>query len=115
MINEGSSIAAHVDHVTYYTSLMNRWAAGENPWKSADWAARWRKPSVTPEEWETSKRALADELYQWILVLGEPREVTHAEFSGIIASIAHLAYHLGAIRQMDRKVRGPSARTSRTR
>ena len=109
IINGGSSIAAHVDHVTYYTSLMNRWAGGENPWKSADWAASWRNPAVTPEEWENSKRALADELHRWLLVLSEPRDVTSAEFSGMIASIAHLGYHLGAIRQMDRKLRGPSA------
>ena len=109
IISGGSSIAAHVDHVTYYTSLMNRWAAGENPWKGADWKASWRKPSVTPEEWEDSKRALSDELNKWILVLGEPRDVTNAEFSGMFASVAHLAYHLGAIRQMDRKLRGPSA------
>ena len=27
----GSSIAAHVDHVRYGLSLLNRWAAGENP------------------------------------------------------------------------------------
>lgn len=109
IINGGSSIAAHVDHVTYYTSLMNRWAAGENPWKGADWKASWRKPAVTPEEWENSKRALADELNKWILVLGEAREVSSAEFSGMIASIAHLAYHLGAIRQMNRHLAGPNA------
>jgi hypothetical protein len=109
IVNGGSSVAAHVDHIAYYTSLMNRWAGGESPWKGADWTASWRKPTVTPEEWENSKRAVADELNKWILVLGEPRDVSSAEFSGMIASIAHLAYHLGAIRQMDRKVRGPSA------
>ena len=43
IVNGGSSIAAHVDHVAYYISLMNRWAAGENPWRSADWAASWRR------------------------------------------------------------------------
>ena len=36
-------IAAHVDHVLYGLSLMNRWTAGEeNPWASADWNASWR-------------------------------------------------------------------------
>lgn len=29
--------------------------------------------------------------------------------NGAIGSIAHLAYHLGAIRQIDRGTRGPSA------
>jgi hypothetical protein len=109
IVGGGSSIAAHVDHLRYYASLMNRWAGGENPWRGADWKASWRKPSVTPEEWENLKRALSDELNTWILVLGEPRDVTSAEFSGMIASIAHLAYHLGAIRQMDRGLGGPNA------
>jgi hypothetical protein len=31
------------------------------------------------------------------------------ELNGVIASVAHLAYHLGAIRQIDRAIRGPSA------
>ena len=39
----GSSIAAHVDHVRYGMSLMNRWSQGENPFASADWSASWRK------------------------------------------------------------------------
>jgi len=109
IVNGGSSIAAHVDHVTYGISLMNRWAAGENPWKDADWAASWRRTSVTDEGWVKSRRALADQLRRWLDVLKAPRELTETELNGMISSIAHLAYHLGAIRQMDRKIRGPSA------
>jgi hypothetical protein len=109
IVNGGSSIAAHVDHVTYGISLMNRWAAGENPWRSADWAASWRRPSVTDEGWEKSRRALADQLQRWLVVVKEPREVEEIELTGMISTIAHLAYHLGAIRQMDRRIRGPSA------
>src|SRR4026207_1388668 len=56
VVDGGSSIAAHVDHCTYYFTLMNRWAAGEkNPWKGADWAASWRKPTVSTEEWAKSR------------------------------------------------------------
>ena len=40
----GSSIAAHVDHVRYGLSLMNRWSQGENPFASADWTASWAEP-----------------------------------------------------------------------
>jgi hypothetical protein len=109
VLNNGSSIAAHIAHVTYYTQIMNRWAAGENPWDTANWEASWLEPSVTSEEWELLKRDLSKELNAWNKVLGEPREVTEAELSSMIASIAHLAYHLGAIRQMDRRVRGPGA------
>lgn len=108
IINDGSSIAAHVDHVTYYTSLMNRWSAGENPWKTADWAASWRKPAVTEVEWVQARDAFATETRKWLAVVGEPREVKEPEMTSMIASVVHLAYHVGAIRQMDRKLRGPS-------
>jgi len=33
------------------------------------------------------------------------------ELTGMIASIAHLAYHLGAIRQITRDARGPKEGT----
>lgn len=107
--NDGSSIAAHVDHVTYGISLFNRWARGEDPWHDADWAASWRRTSVNDEGWQASRTALASELRQWLGVIKEPRDVKRVELTGMISSIAHLAYHLGAIRQMDRRIRGPSA------
>src|SRR5687768_2985153 len=53
----GSSIAAHVDHVRYGLSLMNRWSAGENPFGDADWSASWRRTIVSEAEW---RQRLAD-------------------------------------------------------
>jgi hypothetical protein len=110
IINGGSSIAAHVDHVTYYISLMNRWSEGEKPWRTADWGASWRRASVTEEGWLELRRSFAEEVHKWIGVLKEPREVESVELTGMVASIVHLAYHVGAIRQMDRKVGGPLAK-----
>ena len=106
----GSSIAAHVDHCMYYFALMNRWAAGEkNPWKDADWKASWTRSSVTQESWATLRQAFEIEVRRWQKTVGEPRNVTEPELTSMIASIVHLAYHLGAIRQMDRRLGGPSA------
>jgi hypothetical protein len=104
----GSSIAAHVAHVTYGLSLMNRWSQGANPFADADWAASWKKTSVTDAEWEALRIQLRDEAARWLVVLRTPREVQGIELSGMIGSIAHLAYHLGAIRQINPKVRGPA-------
>ena len=39
--------------------------------------------------------------------LETPRDATAEEMSGMIGSIGHLAYHLGAIRQIDKNTRGP--------
>jgi hypothetical protein len=110
IINGGSSIAAHVDHVTYYISLMNRWSEGEKPWRTADWAASWRRATVTDAEWAKLRRSFSDEIRKWMSVLKEPRDVESVELTGMVASIVHLAYHLGAIRQMNRKLGGPLAK-----
>jgi hypothetical protein len=103
----GATIAAHADHVRYGLSLMNRWAAGENPWDDADWSQSWRRTRVTDEEWKALRAALADEAHRWQAALAKPREMDATELNGVIGSVAHLAYHLGAIRQIDRDARGP--------
>jgi hypothetical protein len=47
----GATIAAHVEHLAFGLSLMNRSAAGErNPFAGADWSAAWRRAGVTEEE-----------------------------------------------------------------
>ncbi len=110
VVDGGSSIAAHVDHMAYGIGLMNRWAAGENPWKDADWSASWKHTRVSDEGWEKLRGRLADESHKWLGAIKQPRELSETELTGMIGSIAHLAYHLGAIRQMDRKICGPKAK-----
>lgn len=105
----GATIAAHAEHLRYALSLMNRWAGGENPFADADWTASWRTTTVSEDEWARLRSSLADEARRWREALGTPREVTDVELKGMVASIAHLAYHVGAIRQIDRAARGPAA------
>ena len=104
----GSSIAAHVAHVGYGLSLLNRWSRGENPFSDANWSAAWKKTTVTEPEWEALRIQLRDEAAKWLIVLRTPREVQGIELSGMIGSIAHLAYHVGAIRQINSNARGPA-------
>jgi hypothetical protein len=103
----GSSIAAHVDHVRYGLSLMNRWSQGENPFGSADWSASWRRTHVSEDEWRQLRSGLRQEAARWLAAVGEPREANQIELNGMFGSIAHLAYHLGAIRQINQSLRGP--------
>ena len=103
----GSSVAAHVDHVRYGLSLMNRWSGGENPFKDADWSASWQKTAVSGDEWQKLRAQLREEAARWLTVLGTPREVQEIELNGMVGSIAHLAYHLGAVRQIAASARGP--------
>ncbi len=105
----GASIAAHVDHLRYGFSLMNRWAAGENPYADADWTVSWRKNVVSDAEWAKLRADFAREAKQLLDVVATPREVNDEELNGVIGNLAHLGYHFGAIRQIDRSVRGPAA------
>ena len=106
----GASIAAHVDHVRYGLELMNRWGEGEaDPWSDADWTASWRRTTVSDGQWAALREQLRGETRRWHKSLQTPRTMSALELNGVIASVAHVAYHLGAIRQIDRSIRGPKA------
>lgn len=106
----GASIAAHVDHLRYGFSILNRWAAGTPlRWKDIDWTASWKKNAVSEAEWRALRDDLRDEVSAWIEALGTPRETNEVEAGWMAGSVVHLGYHLGAIRQIDRAARGPTA------
>src|SRR5262245_50785467 len=70
----GATIAAHVDHLAYGLSLLTRWSAGENPFADADWAASWRRTSVSDAEWPQLRARLRGEAQRWLAVLQTPRD-----------------------------------------
>jgi len=106
--NDGATIAAHAQHVRYGLSLMNHWAsAGGNPFADAKWDEAWKISTVGEKEWREIRDGLRDEARRWIDVLKTPRDVADVELTGLVASVAHLAYHLGAIRQIHKSIRGP--------
>ncbi len=107
-VDGGATIAAHATHVTYGLSLMNRWATeGGNPFADARWDEAWTVSTVDDTTWQEIRTALRHEVDRWLTVLGTPRDTSWVELTGMISSIAHLAYHLGAIRQIARGARGP--------
>lgn len=109
----GAPIAAHVDHLRYGLSLMNRWAAGEeNPFAEADWTAAWTRTAVSDAEWTNLRQGLRAEVERWLTALHEPRHVTGMALDGVMGSVVHLAYHFGAIRQIAPGARGPRAEES---
>ena len=105
--NGGATIAAHAGN-SIRALLMNRWAAeGGNPFADATWDEAWKTAAVDDGEWRAIRNGLRHETHRWLQALGSPRTVDEIEFTGIISSIVHLAYHLGAIRQINKDARGP--------
>ena len=105
-----SSVAAHVDHLRYGFELMNRWTRGEDPWADADHAASWQRQRVNDEQWRILRTALADEARAWRKAAAERQEWDDVTLTGALASAVHLAYHVGAIRQIERAASGPPAK-----
>lgn len=102
-----SSVAAHVGHLRYGLNLMNRWSKGESPFSDADWSQNWRHITVSDSEWTELRSAFERESREWLQAIKTPRVFTDEELKGYIASVVHLAYHIGAIRQMNAALRGP--------
>ena len=102
-VSDGATIAAHAQHVRYGLSLMNRWAReGGNPFADAKWDEAWKTREVDTRAWDEIRAGFRADAQRWLAVLRVPREVT-----GMIGSVAHLAYHLGAVRQINKDARGP--------
>jgi hypothetical protein len=104
----GATVAAHAQHLRYGLSLMNRWAReGGNPFADATWDEAWKTTAVTDAQWTEIRSGLREQVDRWTEALATPREITGVELRGLVGSIAHLAYHLGAIRQIAPNARGP--------
>jgi hypothetical protein len=108
-LHGGGTVAAHVDHVRYGLSLLNQWAVvgNDNPYRNANWGQAWERSTVNEDEWRQLRAELREEAENWLGVLKSPREISGWEVSGVIGSIVHLGYHLGALRQIAPEMRGP--------
>lgn len=94
------SIAAHANHVRFSLNLLNRWAGGEEPFSTADWASSWAVQAVTAAEWEELRNSLRSEARAWMTAVPVSRTWEPVSLTGTLASGAHFAYHMGAVRQM---------------
>jgi hypothetical protein len=93
----GTSIAAHVAHVVFGMDVVRDWIRGDRT--PRDWSESWRVRSVDDRAWtdllNELRRAYTD-LRQAIAERGTSDAVA---LGAAIGGIAHIAYHLGAVRQ----------------
>src|SRR5688572_28542461 len=93
------SVAAHAGHLLFALDAATRRLRGENP--ELDWDASWNRGAVTAAEWDQLRRDLRAELDRLLQVILEHRgDWEPMALEGIIATVGHTAYHLGAIRQI---------------
>lgn len=92
-----STIAGHVHHVCSSIALSAKGLRGEQA--SRDRSMSWTVSTVDEAEWATLRARLRDE-YRGLVVAVETRTQWDEDSLGVaMGTIAHTAYHLGAIRQ----------------
>jgi hypothetical protein len=96
-----TTIAAHVDHVHFGLSILNRWVAGEaSPWAAADWNASWHRTTVSDDQSQSLCAGLRHEVEKWRNVVATRTNWEDMGAAAALSTAAHTAYHFGAIRQI---------------
>jgi hypothetical protein len=99
------TIAAHVYHVNFAMSASAAWIRGDRT--PRNWQESWRVSTVDKTAW----RRLLDDLrvgYEDLCHAIESHGASTEEAAGgVIGAIAHVAFHLGAIRQKRALLRSP--------
>jgi hypothetical protein len=93
-----ASIAAQVNHVTYYLDVLRSDIAGRE-FGPVDWSLAWQLGPVSSDEWAALVEDLRDGLAQTRAALRDVDWTDEDHVYGAIAILVHSAYHLGEIRQ----------------
>ena len=97
------SIAAHARHMAFHLRATSEWIRGDH--SRRDWLASFEPQTVNEAEW----KAIQQDLERWRAELVRTLEALSpeqfVEEGGGLGAVAHLAYHLGAIRQLAHRVK----------
>jgi hypothetical protein len=95
----GLSVAAHAAHMAFHLEVGVRWGQGERG--PFNWKGSFGSGRVTPEEW-IAIQARVKAAYEALRALAKqpnPDEPSEDTAGGLAGASAHVAYHLGAVRQ----------------
>jgi hypothetical protein len=97
MVGEGgATVAAHAEHIRWFLELFNAFARGERP--ALQWSESWGVRRVETGAWAELVAAIENEAEEAVILLRGSPEVESELLVPTLAMVAHLAYHLGAIR-----------------
>jgi hypothetical protein len=95
-----ASIAAHAYHIRYALRGANAYLGG--PPQEGDWESSWAKQTATEPEWDELKRDIYHQ-YSFFVDYFSKESVDFPDEGTVIgftAQLPHMAFHLGAIRQI---------------
>jgi hypothetical protein len=93
----GSTIAAHTEHMRWSLALSNAYMRGEQP--KLPWSESWLVKTVSAHEWNTLRSHLRAEYETLRAGIEKQQDFSDEQIlTGAFALVAHVAYHLGSIR-----------------
>jgi hypothetical protein len=93
-----TTVAAHAEHIRFTLRYLNGMFRGENP--QVDWADSWKLQELGQEDWANLRAEIKREYEQLKAFTQEKPFWREQGLAAMIHSVAHTAYHAGAIRQM---------------
>lgn len=93
----GTSIVSHVHHVIFSLLESAAWIRGDHSHK--DWNESWRVSSVTDSKWSEMLDHMRASFLALRIAIRENGAKDILTIGGTIGVVAHMAFHLGAIRQ----------------
>ncbi len=93
----GLSVAAHAAHVAFSVEVLIRWVGGDRG--PFDWPDSFRPAEVDAAGWLALQQRLTSAYQELERLARSAADWDQDAVSGLVAAVAHVAYHLGAIRQ----------------
>ncbi len=92
------SIAAHLKHTSFHLHAISAWPRGDH--SRRDWPSSFVLPGHDAATWAALLEELKFEYQDFQSVIREFATDSDEALGGAIGGIVHVAYHLGAIRQL---------------
>jgi hypothetical protein len=96
-VRGGSSIAAHAHHVVFSLDASAAWIRGDRSHK--DWAPSWGSGAVDDAAWSRLREQMREKYQELLQVMEGLATASIEALGGAVGAVAHMAYHLGAIKQ----------------
>lgn len=93
----GTSIAAHVQHTAFGLRVSAAWVRGDRG--PNDWKESWAVTTVDDAAWARLQQQLRHDYEALFATIASHGGASVEAFGGAVGAVAHVAYHLGAIRQ----------------
>lgn len=103
-VSGGTTIAGHAEHLRFFLHFVHERMKGST--EVPDWDESWRVREVTPAEWASLKSDVHHAYEGLKAYLRTTETLAEINERRAMAIVVHTAYHVGAIRQMMKSVRG---------